>query len=333
VQENISAFGGDPAKVTIAGQSAGGTACMTLVSMPAAAGLFRRAISMSGPIDAVGDLQQAEQMGFDFAAKLGIPSSRAALAAVPDDRLLEAQTSLLSGRGAGSAELTDAEAFAGRIGPRLLRLGPFVDGDLMPDKPLDAARAGRGAGIDVLAGTTEQELNMAAASMDGALDEETLVRALGKAGLSADQVAAYRQLADLAPAQFLGQVLTDRVFRWPTACLAEARCSTPGLTYLYEFRWPSPAMGGVLGSGHCVDVPFVFDVLDAERVADVLGAGAPPELARRMHGAWVDFVSNGSPGWPAYELDRRPTMLFDESSGVGDDPFGQQRHIWTAASQ
>ncbi len=328
VQENAAAFGGDPSNVTIAGQSAGGMACATLLSMPAAQGLFRRVISMSGPVDALGDLAGAEQMGDEFADRSGVPSSRSAMADLADDRLLEAQAGFLP----GAAGAPDAESLAARFGARLLRLGPFVDGELIPSNPIDAIRGGAGAGIDLLLGTTEQEFNMVAAGVGATLDDEMLVRALAQLGLSADQAAGYGRVAPgLSRSELLGQVLTDRAFRLPTARLADARHGAPAGTYAYEFRWRSPGLGGRLGSGHCVDIPFVFDVLDGERVEEVLGSDPPRQLARDMHAAWVDFVAHGRPGWPAYAPGRRATMIFDETSAVLDDPLRRQRQIWDGA--
>ncbi len=225
--------------------------------------------------------------------------------------------------------MPDAEALAARFGNRLLRLGPFVDGQLIASNPIDAVRAGAGADIDMLLGTTEQEFNMVAAGVGATLDDGTLVRALAHLGLSADQVAAYRRLApDLSAPELLGQVLTDRAFRLLTARLADARHGAPGGTYAYEFRWRSPGLGGRLGSGHCVDIPFVFDVLDGERVEDVLGTDPPLPLAQAMHTAWVEFTARGTPGWPAYAPNRRATMIFDQASAVLDDPLGRQRQIW-----
>ena len=328
VQDNIASFGGDPLNVTIAGQSAGGMACATLLSMPAGRGLFRRIISMSGPVEALGDLEWAERTGAEFAARLGLPSSGSALAEISADRLLEAQAELLP----GAAGASDLEALAARFGSRLLRLGPFVDGELIPSNPIEAVRAGAGAGVDVLLGTTEQEFNMMAAGATGPVDDATLVRALAQLGLSADRVAAYRRLVpDLSGPELLGQVLTDRAFRLPTARLADARPGATAGTYAYEFRWRSPGLGGRLGSGHCVDIPFVFDGLDGERVEDVLGPDPPSQLAREMHTAWVDFTTRGMPGWAAYENDRRRTMIFDGASAVLDDPLGGQRQIWAEA--
>jgi para-nitrobenzyl esterase len=330
VQENAPSFGGDPSNVTIAGQSAGGMACATLLSMPAARGLFRRAISMSGPVDAVGELEWAERTGEEFAARLGVASSRSSLAEISDDRLLEAQAELLP----GAAGTPDAENLAARFGQRLLRLGPFVDGDLIPSNPMDAVRAGAGADVDLMLGTTEQEFNMVATGLGATVDDGTLVRALARLGLSADQAVAYRQVAPgLSPAALLGQVLTDRAFRLPTARLADARHGAAAGTYAYEFRWRSPGLAGQLGSGHCVDIPFVFDVLDSERVDDVLGTDPPVQLARDMHRAWVDFAAGGTPGWAAYAPNRRATMVFDDASAVLDDPLAQQRHIWDGAGR
>ena len=97
-----------------------------------------------------------------------------------------------------------------------------------------------------------------------------------------------------------------------------------------ELRWRSSAEDGLLGACHCLDIPFAFDVLDAEGVTGAAGSDPPQALADAMHSAWVAFVHGGEPGWPAYDLARRPTRLFDTVSGVADDPLAAVRQRWAA---
>jgi carboxylesterase type B len=124
------------------------------------------------------------------------------------------------------------------------------------------------------------------------------------------------------------------MFRAPAAWLAQARvaggCSAA--TYAYELRWRSPAQDGLLGACHCLDIPFAFDLLDAEGVPAAAGPNPPQALADAMHAAWVSFARGGDPGWPAYDRERCPTMLFDTTSGVADDPLGPQRRRWATVS-
>jgi carboxylesterase type B len=184
----------------------------------------------------------------------------------------------------------------------------------------------------VLAGATHDETSWGVASTAPGLDEEGLARVLAGFGLPA---SAYRALhADLGPPQVLGQAVTDRIFRSRVVSLAEARCAADGAragagqTFLYDFRWPSSLLEGALGAPHCLDIPFAFDLLDAEDVEALAGPEPPQALADLVHGAWVGFVTSGDPGWPAHDLDKRTTMLFDVESGPADDPLRAERELW-----
>jgi para-nitrobenzyl esterase len=99
---------------------------------------------------------------------------------------------------------------------------------------------------------------------------------------------------------------------------------------MYEFAWQSGAFGGRLGAVHALEIPFVFDSLDADLplLGPLLGADPPQELADTMHAAWVSFATNGNPGWPRYEPHRRVTMRFDTTSEVVDDPRSWERVLW-----
>jgi para-nitrobenzyl esterase len=328
VQRNIEAFGGDPATVTVAGQSAGGVAAALLLSIPRAGGLLRRAICMSGPVELVGTEEQAQETARALANDLGTQLTRRDLNEVPVERLLEAQARLMP---VGPGGTPDLQAFA-KMGRGMLPLAPSVDGDLVPCNPLEAVRRGAGNSCDLLAGTTTEEFNMVFSLLGSAIDDGAADRALKDTGLTVEDARAYRAALPTATgAEVLGQASTDRMFRVPTEGLCDARTGADGRTYLYQSAWRSPAMGGILGAAHCVDIPFAFDNLDAKGVEDALGSDPPQELADLMHRAWVDFVTDGDPGWPSFTSDTRPAMVFDGESRVIDDPLRLPRSLWGAA--
>jgi para-nitrobenzyl esterase len=103
-----------------------------------------------------------------------------------------------------------------------------------------------------------------------------------------------------------------------------------GAAYSYDFRWQAP--GGPLAglAFHCLDVPFVFDQLNAPGVAEAAGGPPPGPLAAAVHGAWTRFVTEADPGWPRYDTRSRPVMVFAAESAVQDDPLRLEREAWPA---
>ena len=284
VQQNIGAFGGDPTKVTVAGQSAGGMAAAVLLSMPRARTFLRRAICMSGPVAQVGTAEQAQETARTAAKDLGIRLTRHALSGVPIERLLEAQARLMP---FGPGATPDLQAF-GTGSRAMLPLAPCVDGDIVPLDPLGAVRGGAGASKDLLAGTTTEEFNMVFALLGGDIDDAAADQALQLAGLSAEGALAYRKSRPGSTgANIVGQAMTDRMFRVPTEELCDAQAGADGQAFLYQSAWRSPGMGGLLGAAHCVDVPFAFDNLDASGVEVALGSEPP----RRWRTGCIE------PGW------------------------------------
>jgi para-nitrobenzyl esterase len=324
VQRNIAGFGGDPGRVTVAGQSAGAVAVTTLLSMPRAAGLFERAISMSGVARAV-PVDEADATAATLAGHMGVAPTWAEVAARPFADLHAAQQALRAGQ--GLALLEDRRQAMGQM-----PFAPVIDGDLVPGKPLKAIAGGAGGAADLLAGATHHETNFGVSASVPTLDEAGLLRALTGFGLPADD---YRALhAHLTPPDVLGQAITDRMFRSRVQSLAEARAAAGGAghTFTYDFRWPSALLDGQVGAAHCIDIPFVFDNLDAEEVDGLAGPEPPQALADLVHGAWVRFVTSGDPGWPAHDLDHRTTMVFDVESGPVDDLLAAERVLWAGGA-
>ena len=167
--------------------------------------------------------------------------------------------------------------------------------------------------------------------MADATTADALPVAAAMCGLDpATALAAYRAARPGASAgELLSDVLTDWFFRIPAIRVSEAR-PAPGTSrsWQYEFAWRSPQLGGRLGACHAIEVAFAFDTLADESGIPLLGEQPPQQVADEVHGAWVAFATGGDPGWPAYDLERRAVMRFDEASTVVDDPHAQRRVLW-----
>lgn len=338
VRDNIAAFGGDPGNVTVFGQSAGAMCIGVLLAMPRAEGLFRRAILQSGAAHHAIPSRTAQRIGQHLAEKLGVPATREAIAAVPVARLLAAQTALAADLHAHP----DPERWGHEVVASSMPWQPSIDGDVVPQRPIDRIAGGAGAAVDVIAGTNTEDwkLFLAITGVITKVTEHDLAQSTRVDGFP--PIAAYGLPAGVAlreyrsrypgssPGELLAAVETDWWVRIPAIRLADAHVRaasvTSALTYMYEFDWAAPGLGAV----HAIEVPFVFDTLnrDSRLFGPLLGTDPPQELATAMHAAWVAFATSGDPGWPAYDLGRRTTMLFNTEPSLVDDPRAWELKLW-----
>lgn len=290
VHEHVASFGGDPGRVTVAGQSGGAASVGVLLASPAIEGLLHGAIAQSVH---GGFLAPAQAAGVTarLAAALGVEPTVAGFAELAPERIVAAQDAVSIGAGA---------------------FGPVIDGDVVVGQPWEGIAARPRPGVPLLATWTADEARAYPPPPAGT-DPADVAAAFGLDRAVGD---AYRTLAP-DPVELLR---SDALHRLPTRWTARAHAAAGGAVWTAELAWRSP----LLGACHGLDVPLLLGTLDTRPAVRMLGAPPPPEaveLGAAMRRAWVAFAAGGDPGWPRYDLVTGTTRRLDVTPSDVDDPL------------
>ena len=312
VRDNIANFGGDPNNVTIMGQSGGAGKVSTLMAMPSAKGLFHRAIIQSGANLAGITTADAAKTAETLMSKLSVKTA-AELQKVPMDALIQAT-----------------------LNTQGLTFGPVVDGKTLPGGPFDPTAPAISADIPILIGTTEYEITFFPNTKYDPLDDAALRASFKQTTRAADDadveklVATYKKGRPGLTNLDYSLILASDNFRGRVITQAERKAAQKAPVYLYYFTWQSPVREGKLKSFHTLEIPFVLANVDE---AKTMTGTAQNRLALqdRMSTAWAAFAKSGNPNhkglpnWPAFETNTRPTMIFDNTCKVVNDPNSAER--------
>jgi para-nitrobenzyl esterase len=332
VQRHITDFGGNPANVTIFGESAGATSVAYLLVMPSANGLFHKAILESGafPFESLADNQRFAEAGTRKIFKqLKVPTGDLpALQKILPDAIMRAEKKV-----AGRLLFSDRAFY------------PVIDGTIIPEDVYGALRGGCSKEIPIIIGANAEELPLFGLMLKPGL-MQTIVKTgflskLKKLGATGKQINALLTLyrsnlssEEVAMHREYNHLISDEFFRIPATLFAEAQQAAGANIFFYCFSHPAPKMGA---ASHVMELYFVFGTLNTPDVADIMrvpGTDDEVRLSKVMMTAWSSFARTGNPNhsalpeWPSYEREHRATMFFDLQSRVVNLPFDAMRSAW-----
>ncbi len=336
VQENIKAFGGDPANVTVFGQSAGGGSIAALMELPEAASLFRRAILQSAATMPHTTVDEANAITDAFLKNAGLDRANIAkLRDLPVAKILELQRATMM-----------QIAKPGNPTP------PFrmvKDGKVVRHDPPAGIRTGMAKGIDVMIGTVADEMHafFAAAEPFDKLDRAGAIGmikgAVGPAGPDAEKLydGYAAQMKGATPLEIMCQAQTDAMFRLSSLRFAEAQAAQGAPVYVYRFDW-EPVANATFGAAHCIELPFMFgNIADWDKLDPLMLKGGDRAemgtLAKAMQGAWLAFARTGNPNhpglpeWKTFDAKGRASFVFDKAPRAAADLDGSTEALWKKA--
>jgi para-nitrobenzyl esterase len=325
VRDNIAGFGGDPGNVTIMGQSGGGAKVCALTAMPAAKGLFHKAVVLSGASLKMGEKAHAEKLGAAVLAEASLsPAEIARLQEMPWKDYYAIATKAQQKLNAGGGGM--------RRG-----FNPVVDGVVLPQDPYYPDAAPTAAGVPMLICSTfnEQSPSWADASLEAVTLDEVVEKVKVRAGFGAgfgDQsravVEAYaKAFPGRKPVEIWSLVSSNRQ---SAVALADAKAKQPAPVYVAWFGWQPPLFDGRMRAFHCLDICFWLGNTDL--MWSHTGGGARPRrLSKGMVGSLLRFMKTGDPNggglppWPRYTSAKGETMVLDDMSEVRNDPDREAR--------
>jgi para-nitrobenzyl esterase len=313
VRDNIAEFGGDPGNVLIFGESGGGAKVSTLMAMPAARGLFHKAVVQSGSMITAQTPERATQRTGVFLERLGVASNDiAALRSLPMQKIVDALNALPPGAP--------------------VNFGPVMDGRSLPRHPFNPDAPQISAQVPLLVGTIKDETTLLIGARDPsafAITWEELPKRLQPYTGTLDPAQFIDGLRKLQPranaSDVFFAVTTARDFRNSAIRQAELKSQQGAApAFLYQLDWQTPVEGGKWKAPHALEIGMVFD--NVAKSASMSGTGPEAQkVADQMSDAWLAFAKTGNPGWPAYDPKRRATMVFNVTSRIVDDHAGQER--------
>jgi para-nitrobenzyl esterase len=330
VRDNIENFGGDPSSVTIFGQSGGGGKVSALMAMPAAKGLFHRAIVESGSLLRGIPQQNAQKTADLVVGALGLTrDTLAQIHALPFQQILDAAQKAFRDRPRPRGGIPDFRRISDSIG-----FAPVVDGKTLPTHPFDPQAPAISRDIPMIIGTTLNEFVTAIdhPEYEAMSDEILHSRVREVYGEKANTIiAAFRDRAPQAKPFDLWSRIAAAGVRGSAIQQAKLKAVQAGApAYLYWFTWQTPILSGRPRAFHCSEIAFVFD--NTDRCETMTGGGVDARtLAGKMCDAWIQFARTGNPNhahlprWPAYSTGTQATMIFDNVPKIALNPDGEEQ--------
>lgn len=323
VKKNIARFGGDPDNITIMGESAGSTSVMFHMISPKSKGLFKKAIAESGAVNLSRTKEQAAKYTKRFMELAGVKDVHG-LRALSASKLIEIEEKFIDEAGFESDII----------------FSPVRDGINIPADPYKAFTVGAAAGISFLNGTTQDEFrywllyypSLKYIPSSWVLSSSPAARE--KLGTSMDTLINYyrKTLPDAGISGVTFALVSEMMFRIPHIRVSDLQ-SKHAPVWMYRFDWDSHVSDD-LGSCHAIELPFVLRTFDSPTHHQIVGTEYPLELSDTMMDAWISFIKTGNPNhdgvpkWPVYDTRRRATMIFNDTSGVQDDPDKASRLLY-----
>ncbi|WP_344796425.1 carboxylesterase/lipase family protein [Frondihabitans peucedani] len=330
VRDNIEAFGGDPGQVTVCGESSGANAVTTLMTVPRAEGLFARAIAQSAPTNAVYPPDVTERWAGDFLEILSRVVRDDDLESTSHDGAVD----LLRRASTHDVVRATARLFLRTPDdqPGSIFLSPVIDGDFLPERPLDAFKSGRAHRVPLIIGTNDREGSVFTGRRDILATTPLRIRSIFANTKKKARKAITAQYPGLPARRASLDFGGDFSFWYPSIKVAE-RHARFARVYSYRFdAAPRILRLARVDAFHGLELWALFDRMDSAfgwAMSSLGGRRAFLRTAGRMRRRWLEFIRTGEVAdWPSYDPHRRRTLIIDTVDRVEFDPRGERRRVW-----